>query len=511
MRGVGAAAALAARALLAGLAAGIACGGISTGAPTIRVGSKIFTEGVVLSECVTQLLAQTGLPVWHKEGLGGSRVLWDALLANEIDVYPEYLGTLREMLGITGTDGELDVLLRQRGIGRTESLGFSNSYGLAMRSQQARELGIRSISDLRRFPHLQPGFSPEFRHRQDCWPAIKSRYHLPHAPHQALEHELAYRTLRRGAVDLIDIYTTEPELADDWVTVLRDEKHVFPRYDAFLVYRNDLAKRSPTALAVLRRLENQITATRMIALNRTVTMHGESEQEAAQAFLTQLGLVTGGTSARFHPARVMLQRTKEHLELVLLSMLLAVATAVPLGLWAGKSRRAGRTVLGIAGILQTIPSLALLVFMIPVLGIGKLPAVAALYLYSLLPIVRSTAAGLSSIPLALRESAQVIGLGRWARLRLIELPLISRDVLTGIKTATVINIGTATLGALIGAGGYGQAILTGIRLNDTSQILQGAVPAALMALLAQWLFEQLDAVIVPRGLRLQAHGEEKGA
>jgi osmoprotectant transport system permease protein len=144
--------------------------------------------------------------------------------------------------------------------------------------------------------------------------------------------------------------------------------------------------------------------------------------------------------------------------------------------------------------------------MIPLLGIGAWPAVAALFLYSLLPIVRSTHAGLVGIPPDLRESADALGLTPGAVLRLVELPLASRAILSGVQTSAVINVGTATLGALIGAGGYGQPILTGIRLADTRIILEGAIPSALLALLAQAVFELLALAVVPKGLRANARG-----
>jgi len=160
-------------------------------------------------------------------------------------------------------------------------------------------------------------------------------------------------------------------------------------------------------------------------------------------------------------------------------------------------------VIGLTGILQTVPSLAMFVFMIPVFGIGTWPAIAALFLYSLLPIVRNTHAGLVGIAPELRESAAAMGLPRGVRLRRIELPLATRSILAGIKTAAVINVGTATLAALIGAGGYGQPILTGIRLDNISLILEGAIPAAILALLAQGVFEGIERWLTPRGLRLQ--------
>jgi len=173
-----------------------------------------------------------------------------------------------------------------------------------------------------------------------------------------------------------------------------------------------------------------------------------------------------------------------------------------LGILSAASRHAGQAILGVVSVIQTIPSLALLVFMIPILGIGEAPAIVALFFYSLLPIVRNTYTGLHDISTPLRESAEALGLSPFLRLKLIYLPLASRTIMAGVKTSVVINIGTATLGALIGAGGFGQPILTGIRLDDLGLILEGAVPAALMALLAQGLFELADRWLVPKGLRL---------
>jgi osmoprotectant transport system permease protein len=199
----------------------------------------------------------------------------------------------------------------------------------------------------------------------------------------------------------------------------------------------------------------------------------------------------------------------EHLVLVGISLSLAIVVSIPLGILAARRQRLGHVILGVVGILQTIPSLALFVFMIPLLGIGGPPAIVALFLYSLLPIVRNTYAGLKDIPPAIIESAQALGLPGRARLRIVELPLAGRAILAGIKTSAVINVGTATLSALIGAGGYGQPILTGIRLDDIGLILQGAVPAAVLALLVQGLFELIERGLLPRGLRIQAGGNRQ--
>jgi osmoprotectant transport system permease protein len=199
----------------------------------------------------------------------------------------------------------------------------------------------------------------------------------------------------------------------------------------------------------------------------------------------------------------LISTTSEHLFLVCLSLGAAILVAIPLGIWGARNSTLGQVILSSVGIIQTIPSLALLVFMIPLLGIGGPPALVALFLYSLLPIVRNTLSGLTGLPIDVQESAHALGLPASARLRLIELPLAARSILAGIKTSAVINVGTATLGALIGAGGYGQPILTGIRLDDTSLILEGAIPAAVLALLVQWSFDFVERTLLSPGLQIK--------
>ncbi len=193
--------------------------------------------------------------------------------------------------------------------------------------------------------------------------------------------------------------------------------------------------------------------------------------------------------------------TYEHLFLVGVSLSLAILVAIPLGIASSRNEVLGQTLLGVVSVIQTLPSMALLVFMIPIFGLGSIPAIAALFFYSLLPIVRNTYAGIQQIPTATRESAEVLGLDEKSKLWLVELPLALPSILSGIKTAAVINVGTATIGALIGAGGYGAPILTGIRLSSVSLILQGAIPAAVMAVAVQFGFGMLERSLVSPGLR----------
>jgi osmoprotectant transport system permease protein len=462
------------------------------------IGSKKFTEGVILGEVAREALEHAGVPATHRRELGGSRILWDALKAGEIDVYPDYTGTLRfEILSgqhLT-SDADLPRALAAEGLAMSKPIGFSNGYALAMRADVAKRLGIATISDLARHPEIAIGLSNEFVDRQDGWPALSRAYGLTALKVRGIDHDLAYRALVANQIAVTDAYTTDAEIAAYKLIVLRDDRDFFPRYDAVFVYRAGLP---PKVASVLNRVAGSIDEARMRELNRKVTMDHLSETAAARLALgLEASTETGET-----PWHRILARTLEHLALVAVSLLAALVVALPLGIIAARNRRLGGIVLSATGVLQTIPSLALFVMLIPLLGIGALPTITALFLYSLLPIVRNTHAGLTGISPALLDSADALGLSRAARLRRIELPLALPTIMAGVRTAAVVAVGLATLGAIIGAGGYGQPILTGIRLNDTALILEGAVPAAVMALVIEGLFHLLQTAVTPRGLRL---------
>lgn len=471
--------------------------------PSVIIGSKNFTESVVLGEVARVTALQDGLQAQHRESLGGTRILWRALREGNIDVYAEYTGTLtHELLHDVPADAGVPLLrkrLKPFGVGITDPLGFNNTYALGMLRSRARQLHIQSIADLTDHPDLTLAFSNEFMQRDDGWPGLKKAYHLPMGA-RGMDHALAYRALASGAIDVTDLYSTDAEIAYYHLRVLTDNKQYFPRYDAVYLYRLDLEKRAPAFVASLNALAGQISAEDMRSMNKAVKIDGKSEAATAANFL--------GVSAPAHDdSHFWLQLwhwTVEHLVLVGISLSLALLLAIPLGVLAARLEKLGQVVLGMTGILQTVPSLAMFVFMIPFFGIGAKPAIAALFLYSLLPIVRNTHAGLAGIEPSLLESAAALGLPRRVRLWRIELPLALRSILAGVKIAAVINVGTATLAALIGAGGYGQPILTGIRLDDIGLILEGAIPAAILALLVQGVFELIERALTPRGLRLRA-------
>ncbi|WP_045761724.1 glycine betaine ABC transporter substrate-binding protein [Xanthomonas albilineans] len=465
----------------------------------VVVGSKNFTEAVILGEIAAGAGRQAGVEVEHRRQLGGTRILWRALQQGSIDAYAEYTGTLAtELLQLPAADdATLRRALAQRGLAMSAPLGFDNTYALGMRRAGAQALSITRLSDLPAHPALKFGLSNEFISRADGWPGMRAAYRLPQIP-TGLDHDLAYRALDSGAIDLTDLYSTDADIPAHDLRVLLDDRHYFPRYAAVFVYRQDLAQRAPRFVQALQSLGGRIDAATMQRLNAEVKLHKRAESAVAADWL--------GISAPAQDGRLLrlLQRTREHLTLVGLSLGLALLAALPLGILAAQRPRLGQALLALTGVLQTLPSLAVFVFMIPLFGIGAKPAIAALFLYSLLPIVRNTHAGLTGIARELRETAAAIGLPASTRLWRIELPLAMRTILAGIKTAAVINVGTATLGALIGAGGYGQPILTGIRLDDLGLILEGAVPAAALALLVQGLFEGLERWLTPRGLRLAA-------
>ena len=475
-----------------------------------RIGSKKFTESVLLAELAALLARDSGVAAVHAREVGGTRVLFEALVAGEIEAYPEYTGTitLEILAGRTVTsDAEIRAALAEQGIAMSDRLGFNNGYALGMLPATAKSLGIEAISDLGRFPDLRMGFSSEFLNRGDGWPALSEAYGLPQSAVHGMDHDIAYRQLAAESIDVMEVYTTDADIQAFGLTLLEDDRGFFPRYDAVLLHTIDLATRQPALLEALDRLTGAIDEREMMAMNARARLERVPERQVAADFLSNRFGIEAHLSLETRYSRL-LRHTREHLSLVRLSFLLAVLFGIPLGITAAKVSGIGGLILGSVGILQTIPALALLVLLIePVaalglrsVGSGSAAAIAALVLYGLLPIVRNTAEGLRGVSKDLRESALALGLPPATRLWRIELPLASRSILAGLKTSAVQNIGFATLGALIGAGGYGQPILTGIRLDDYPLILEGALPAAALALLAQGLFAVVDRIILPKGL-----------
>jgi osmoprotectant transport system permease protein len=517
----------------------LACAGILSSAHAdnvLRVGSKRFTESYILGEILTQTAARTG-PAEHKQGLGNTAIVLGALRSGAIDVYPEYLGTIDLEILKNPQPTSLDAMraaLRPLGLGVAVPLGFSNGYALAVRG----DADLRRLSDLAAHPEVKIGLSHEFLGRADGWPGLAQRYGLPQQP-RGLDHGIAYEALAQRQVDAIDIYSTDAKIRQYGLRVLDDDKHYFPRYDAVLLYRLDLPQRFPQAWRAIEQLEGSIKADDMIAMNAAAELDGLSFADIAHAWLGCRGDSGRGPESRsavhasnprmncrnvrpvvervdgkpVHPTvrDGLLSKTfgngfinlaRQHLLLVVFAVLLGCVAGIPLGIVAALVPRLRQAVLAVAGVLQTVPSLALLAILIPLLGrIGTVPALVALCAYALLPIVRNTCTGLLEVPSGLRTAALALGLTRWQSLVQVELPLAAPTILAGIKTAAVMSVGTATIAAFIGAGGFGERITTGLALNDNDMLLAGAIPAALLALLTQTAFELGERLLARRRYR----------
>lgn len=526
-------------------------------ADTLHIGSKRFAESYILGEMLKQV-AEPHAKVEHLQGLGNTAIVLAALQAGRIDVYPEYIGTIDLEILKHAQPTSMEQIRKElaiMGLGVAVPLGFNNTYALAVRGEANAP---RKLSELAG-RDLKFGLSHEFIGRMDGWQGLAQRYGLAQRP-EGLDHGIAYEALKRKQVDVIDVYSTEARIAQYGLRVLEDDRAYFPRYDAVLLYRLDAVKRFSAAWKAIRQLEGRISGQDMIAMNAAAEINGQSFDGVARDWLAAHPLPaiavaaagsaggpraelaastpTASTFAALTDSRAeaahsaggagdarerasspgaaaapvaragllakifdqnLWRLTQQHLTLVLLAVALACAIGVPLGVLAAAIPRLRQFVLGLTGVLQTIPSLALLALLIPLLGtIGTAPALVALVVYALLPIVRNTCTGLLQVSPGLKLAAKALGLRPMQRLIHIELPLALPVILAGVKTAAVLSVGTATIAAFIGAGGYGERITIGLALNDNDMLLAGAIPAAILALLTQTLFELLERMVINR-------------
>ena len=465
----------------------------------IVVASKNFTESYLLGEIIAQRLEQAGMEVDRRFGLGGTLICFEALLAGEIDVYVEYSGTLERTilkLGQRTSILELNERLLSRGLSLLSPLGFNNTYAIAVRKEVAEEFSLERISQLTDYRDLRVVVSHEFLEREDGWPGMRRVYGFDWIP-EGIEHGLAYQAMADGSIDITDAYSTDGELQRYDLTVLADDKAFFPTYLAIPLIRDDL---SPRAQAAIEDLASTLDDSSMASLNASVVFEGEDFASAARNHLRSIGFdVADRGSNTFDD---LIRNTQRHLWLTAIALLTATVVGIVLALAVFQVAWISNAVLYVAGLLQTIPSIALLALMIPIFGIGMLPAVVALFLYSLLPIVRNSVTALVTVDPVLRRVGKAMGLTRYDELRYVYVPLAMPAILAGVRTAAVISIGTATLAAFIGAGGLGDPIVTGLALNDTSLILQGAIPAAVLAIATELMFEGIERVLVPRHLKV---------
>jgi len=467
--------------------------------PPIVIGSKNFTESYVLGEIMAQMIESRGTPVIRKYGFAGTLVAFEALRAGEIDAYTEYSGTIAQ--AILGVDADLEgtaltQALQPFDLEPLGTFGFNNTYAVAVTPELAASLGLENISDLRAHTELRFGFSHEFRDRPDGWPGLQRAYSLPQQS-AGIEHGLAYQALLQREIDVTDAYSTDGDLERYGLKILRDDLGFFPEYFAMPLVRRQLPASAKSAIG---ELAGTLDETTMRALNAAVVVDGRSFADVAAEFLRSHGLADAAPPP-IRPLRAsLLRNTLIHLKLASIAVVAAAMIGLGLALLVYRSRGVSKAVLYTTGLLQTIPSIALLALLIPFAGVGQLPAIIALFLYSLLPITRNTITALITIDPLLRRVAVAMGLTQTQRLRTIYLPLALPHVLDGIRIAAVVSIGTATLAAFIGAGGLGEPIVTGLALNDTRLILQGAIPAALLAIAVELGFEALERWLIPAHL-----------
>lgn len=497
--------------LLALLAA--TAGALAADAQALRIGSKRFTESYILAHLMAQAVAAqspgspSGAPQ-IRQGLGNTAIVYEALRSGSIDLYPEYAGTIALEILKSPKPMSLDAMnqaLAPLGLGAAIALGFNDGYALAMRAADADRLGIRTLSDLARHSELKLGLSNEFIGRADGWKGLAAAYGFVLAP-IGLDHGLAYDAMAAKQIDVTDIYTTDAKIGHLGLRVLQDDRGYFPRYDALVLHRLDVPRRFPQAWAALQKLQGRINEDAMIAMNARAELQGVAFDVIARDFLATAGTGAQGNmpgGARGFAAKLfgpdLGRLALQHLALVAISVLAAALIAIPLAVLSSGHPRTSALLLGATGLLQTVPSLALLAILISAIGaIGVAPALIALTLYALLPVMRNTATGLAEVPQGLREAATALGMTARQRMRQVELPLALPMIMAGLRTATTIAIGTATIAAFIGAGGFGERIVTGLALNDSGLLLAGAIPAAVLALVSEGLFEVLERVLAGR-------------
>lgn len=481
---------------------------------TLKIGSKRFTESYILAELLAQTAQSAGQKTQVLQGLGNTAIVFEALKSGQIDAYAEYTGTIATEILKAAPDIDLrqmNTALAKHGLGVAVPFGFNDGYALAMRSKEADQLGIRRLSDLAKHPNLKLGLSNEFIGRQDGWRGLSTKYKLLQQP-LGLDHGLAYTAVAKKQIDVMDIYTTDAKINHLGLRVLLDDQNYFPRYDAVVLYRLDIPQKHPAAWAAIQRLEGQIRESQMIAMNAKAELDSQPFDAIARQFLTNKNGPQTITNKASQPSSLssaasFLQQLwmrlwaddlwrllGQHITLVLASVGVACLIAVPLAISIYRRAKLRTLVLGGASVLQTVPSLALLVVFIAALGsIGFWPALMALTLYAVLPILRNTCTGLAEVSKGQRGAAQALGMTRAQSLRFVELPAAMPTVMAGVRTASSIAIGTATIAAFVGAGGLGERIVTGLALNDSALMLAGAIPAAALALLSELMFEAIVA------------------
>lgn len=489
---------------------------------SVTISSKQFSESVTLSEMLGILLEENyNFRIKRKHALGGTQVAFEALKNGSIDIYPEYTGTgYVSILKESGLDSASKIhsflqeeFKKRFGIVWSEPLGFNNTYAVAVKNDDKRFENIKTISQLSEAQFEYRLAAPyEFMERKDGYAAMKMAYNLelPQKNVKSMEAGLMYPAIRNGSVDVIFCYSTDGKIKGANLRLLEDDKSFFPPYEVAFTVRKEVYDKYPELRAAIGILEDSITEEEMINLNFLVDGKKQDSQTVARNFLIERGLIEGDLTTRqastgffdytWNKRAYLLKITKEHLILSFLSLLIAMLISIPLGIMMTRIKNLEKFIFPVVNTIQTIPSLALLGFMIPFLGIGVIPAIIALFLYSLLPLMRNTYIGIQGIDPELIEASKSVGLTQRQILLRVEIPIALPVILAGLRTAAVMVVGMATLAALIGAGGLGDPIFRGVSTVNSYLILLGAIPSALLAILIDKLIGALEKKLVSPGL-----------
>ena len=500
---------------------------------SVIVGSKDFTEGYILGEIVSLLLEEVlDQPVQRKLGLGGTQVAFSALNKGDIHVYPEYTGTgYTATLGMEGETRSSEVyqivlrLFKDRWeIQWSKPIGFNNTYSLAVRKDDSFFEGVQSLSDLSSLDLAGKKYAAghEFMERQDGHSQLMKMYNINLASEDivSLDAGLMYAALRDRVVDIIVSYSTDGRIRAYELRLLKDDQSFFPPYDAALIAKEKDLKNFPSLQKVFELMDGLVNESEMIYMNDQVDRLKREPADVARSFLEKKGFLKsplkgpevnsmkggGGWSDLYltfiHKKSYIFSRIIEHIYLSFGALALSFLVSLPLGILLTRYQGVGNLVFPIINTIQTIPSLALLGFFIPFLGIGFVPAVLTLFLYSLLPLIRNTYAGVLGVHKSYIDASRGIGLTDLQTLLRIEIPIALPVILAGLRTSAVIVIGTTTLVALIGAGGLGDPIFRGISTLNSNLILMGAIPVAILAVLVDKSIGLLEKIFISRGLRL---------
>ena len=487
------------------------------------IGSKNFSESIIIAQMLAILLEERfDVPVIRKFGLGGTKIAFDALVNDAIHVYPDYTGTGYSMiLKMSGEKAPTKVHqvvsqeFKQRwGISWSHSLGFDNTYALVVRSDDERFKGIHKISQLSgKVSSFIYAGAYEFMERKDGHDGFSKTYSLDFAPKNviAMGAGLMYSAIRDEEVDMIVAYSTDGRIQAYDLKKLEDDLNYFPPYQASILAKEKTLAQFPKFKEAIGLLEGLISEEEMIQMNDKVDRLKQESFTVARNFLINKRLLLGKiNTAKAEIGFINFIKLKkdylfkiitEHLILTFSALALAILISLPVGIGLTRYQHLAKFVFPIVNTIQTIPSLALLGFLIPFMGIGFTPALVALFLYSLLPLIRNTYTGIQGVDRTYIEVSKGIGLTNFQILIHVEIPMAMPVILAGLRTAVVIVIGTATLAALIGAGGLGDPIFRGVSTVNSNLILLGAIPAALLAIIADKIIGISERFLVSKGIR----------